>query len=176
MERNPPKDKLGLGVVAALTAIALLSLTHHETSTSDALERDTVLNKYHVSPQARAYIDQYPFADLHTTTNGGGHAWLGDHWEVYSNQDEAILHEASHMYSNKIMNPDFCAALDANLKEVADARPEGDYFHNLYYDVRGMKDNCTEEYASLSSESMGNKDKMPPPLQPFFQTLYLWNK
>jgi hypothetical protein len=98
-------------------------------------------------------------------------------WEVFSDQDEALLHEASHVWSHHLMNPDFCKSLDTELKKAAD-KPVNRYYKELYYgngqDFKGLKGNCTEEYASISSYSMGNKDKIPVNLQPFYKTLYKW--
>ncbi len=174
MERNPPKDKLGLGLAFALVAVGLLSLSRQGTEISvasnDASWRDQILAKYGIRPNAIAYVDSFPFQlkPISTDLRGGGMSFVGSHWEVYSHQEEALVHEASHMWSYALMNPAFCSYLDKTISQEPDT-----YFKDMYK-VTGMKDNCTEEYASTSSWDMGVQTKMPPDLQPLYKSFYNW--
>lgn len=164
--------------LAAASSLLLLSSCIPSTSPEDASFRDSVLNQYGVTPHAQEYIRQYPFKNTHTTTNGGGMTYP-DRFEVYSDQHEALLHEASHIYAKHLMNPDFCGELDKGLKAIAD-RQESDYYIELYYGdgakFKGLKGNCTEQYASMSSYSMGQEQKLPVDVRWAYQTLYEWGK
>lgn len=179
MERLNLSDKMKLSVGFTVVALALLHLAQPSPTTSpDSYQRDGVLWKYGVTPEAQAYIAQSPFSNKHLSEDRGGGMTYSDHWEVYSNQDEAIVHEASHVWSHHLMNPDFCKSLDEELKRAAD-KPVNGYYQELYYgngqDFKGLKGNCSEEFASISSYSMGEKSKIPTNLQPFYKTLYKWN-
>jgi hypothetical protein len=176
VEHHPLRERVQVAIGVGIVGIGLLGC-NVDTSTDNQL-KDSVLHKYNMTDQAIAYIDQFPFYNRHTTINGGGRSYLGQWWEVYSDEEEAIVHEASHMYSPKVMSPEFCTIFDQEIKEEAD-KALG-YFHTLYYgdgqNFKGLKDNCTEEYASISSYSMGDKTKLPVELQGFYKTLYKWGK
>lgn len=180
MEKLRLADKLKLGASAGLVALGMMYglKTSENTSPEDALFRDQVLEKYGVRQSAQNYIREYPFKNTHGSHENGGGLTFGDRWEVHSNEHEALIHEASHVFAKHVMNPDFCLAFDETLKEIADLSPKGSYFQELYYgdekDFSGLAGNCTEQFASISSFSMGSKDKIPQQLQFAYRTLYEW--
>ncbi len=163
-----------------VTSVATCDMVRPTTSPQDAIERDHVLFTHHVRPEVIKLLRSVPFVNTHTGTRGGGmYRGLERGVEVNGSQEEAILHEESHAWfdigiENK---PEFCKGLEEELKEEADSTTG--YYHELYYgdnkDFKGLKGNCTEQFASMSSFSMGNEFKVPEDIRNYYQTLYTWN-
>lgn len=183
MERfmyNTRRIAVGLGIGLALAGCG----EERSMMQSETEYQNHVLTSYPFTESAKDYLRSRPLYLRDDWPRGGGlaHNDINNIWGETSRQDEAALHEMSHLwnYHASELDPEVNDIIMNTFRAVAEGRPVGDYWHDLVYGdgkkwkgMYGIPTEATEEYASGASKIMGDTSKLPLDLIPIYQDEFL---
>jgi hypothetical protein len=183
MEHHPLRNTaIGIGLAATVASGAILRPDQHLMSADDYFFREQVLSSRPFTPQAVRYLETVPLFNRHVTHEGGG-GYYKDEFpypkfvEVFSNQEEAAVHEMSHAFFDYLtsQDPDFATNFMNAESQMVEQDKEYGFFKTLAYGFgdkwKGIdRSDATEWYASTASEFMGKElSEFPEPLKEYYK-------